>query len=609
MTVTSDAVEQKPRPEYPRPQLSRKDWINLNGTWDFEFDPGDSGFERGLLNSKLSQKIIVPFVPESKLSGIEDVDFHEAVWYRRKVQIPKSWNGKNLLLHFGAVDHDATVWVDGQEVTRHRGGFTSFSVDITNAVGGASECVITVRARDSKTAYQARGKQATLYENSSVFYTRSTGIWQTVWMEPVEATHIDHLKITPHVGEDLFSVVFNVTANPEGCYLRGILKDSDGDALSRTEVQMGNGFNPSMLLRVPEGKRELWEPGHPYLYRMEFSILDASGNVIDAVESYAGLRSISIDGTQVKINGKAVFQRLVLDQGYWPESLMTAPSDEALVKDIEMSMAVGFNGARMHQKVFEERYIYHADRLGYLVWGEFGDWGVSTGAGPKGANQHPTASFITQWIEAIERDYSHPAIIGWCPMNETYQKMTDSLTQLDDVTRGMFLATKAADHTRPVLDASGYSHRVAETDIYDSHLYEQDPQKFAQLVGTDAEKIYENDLEGQKMSLPYSGQPYFVSEYGGIWWNAEKARIASGTDQEHSWGYGERVRTIEEFYDRFEALTEVLVANPKMFGYCYTELTDVFQEENGIYAFDRSPKFDINRIREIQEGLVKKYQR
>ncbi|MCI1978338.1 MAG: beta-galactosidase [Bifidobacteriaceae bacterium] len=597
-----------PRPEYPRPQLSRDEWLNLNGTWEFEFDPGDSGFERGLVNKKkLDNSIIVPFVPESELSGIGNTDFHEAVWYHRSVQVPEAWSSQRLILHFGAVDHDATVWVNGTEVTRHRGGFTSFSADITDAVAGKAEFSLTVRARDSKKDFQARGKQATEYENSSVFYTRSTGIWQTVWLEPVGEVYIQQLKVTPDVGRNAFNVVARLTGNSSAYRLSASLKNTEGIVLSQADAELGKDLNPSVTLKVPVDEVHLWEPGNPYLYPIEFIISDREGKAIDTVNSYAGLRSISIEGTSVKVNGKPLFQRLVLDQGYWPESLMTAPSDEALVKDIKLSMQAGFNGARMHQKVFEERYIYHADRLGYLVWGEFGDWGVSTGAGPKGNNQHPTASFITQWIEAVERDYSHPAIVGWCPLNETYQKLTDQITQLDDITHGMFAATKAIDASRPVLDASGYSHRVSDSDIYDSHLYEQNPEKFEELVGKDAEKMYENDLDGDQISVHYKGQPYFVSEYGGIWWNAEKAAIASGKDQEHSWGYGERVTTIEEFYERFEKLTEVLVSNPKMFGYCYTELTDVFQEENGIFSFDRTPKFDIDRIREIQEGLVKKY--
>jgi hypothetical protein len=329
-------------------------------------------------------------------------------------------------------------------------------------------------------------------------------------------------------------------------------------------------------------------------------LLGADGEPVDRVTSYAGLRSVSLDGKQIKINGKPVFQRLVLDQGYWPESLMTSPSDEALVRDIELSLAAGFNGARLHQKVFEERFYYHADRLGYLVWGEFGDWGAG-GYGRIEDHQQPTASFITQWLEVVERDFNHPSLIGWCPMNETWQPLTDRITQLDDVMRGMFLATKAADRTRPVLDTSGYSHRVPETDVYDSHDYEQDPQAFAaNQAGLDKDQPYINVHDGREISLPYTGQPYFCSEFGGIWWNPEAAAAASGTDRTESWGYGDRVVDEEGFQQRFAGLVGALLDDPNMFGYCYTQLTDVFQEENGIYRFDRSEKLDVERVRAAQ---------
>jgi hypothetical protein len=306
------------------------------------------------------------------------------------------------------------------------------------------------------------------------------------------------------------------------------------------------------------------------------------------------LRSVAVAGKAVKINGRAVFQRLVLDQGYYPDGIMTAPTDDALSRDIGISIAAGFNGARLHQKVFEERFLYHADRLGYLVWGEFPDWGCG-GHGPEHDHQRTGPEYITQWLEELERDYSHPCIVGWCPLNETWQAYGDRITALDDVTRGMFLATKAIDGTRPVLDASGYSHRVPETDVYDSHDYEQDPAKFkARHDALTAGKPYVNGDEKKPISIPWRGQPYFVSEFGGIWWNPD------AKPGEDSWGYGQRPGKIEEFYARFEGLCDALLSNPDMFGYCYTQLTDVFQEQNGIYRFDRGAKFDVERLRSIQ---------
>ncbi|MFJ4482817.1 glycoside hydrolase family 2 protein [Streptomyces longwoodensis] len=589
-----------PRPEYPRPQFVRDAWLNLNGTWQFETDRSDSGLERGLAGRPLADTITVPFCPESALSGIGDTDFLEAVWYRRTVTVPADWAGSRVLLHFGAVDHDTTVWVNGVEVARHRGGFTPFTADLDGVAEPGAEATVVVRARDSRHGPQARGKQATWYANSHCHYTRTTGIWQTVWMEPVpRSVALKRPRITPDVASGSFFLELPLTANLPGHRVRAVLSDASGEvtaAGTRADLDLA----PRLVLTVPEDRVRLWAPEDPHLYGLRLEVLDADGTVVDAADSYAGLRSVAVRGRSVLINGRPVFQRLVLDQGYWPESLMTAPSDEALVRDIELGLAAGFNGARLHQKVFEERYLYHADRLGYLVWGEFGDWGCETGE--RDDNQRPDASYVAEWLEAVERDYSHPSIVGWCPLNETYQHLHDRITQLDDVTRAMFLATKQADPTRPVIDASGYAHRVPETDVYDSHCYEQDPAAFAKTMSGLAEgRPYVNAApDGRPWSVPYRGQPYFCSEFGGIWWDPQEAARASGNEADASWGYGERPRTEEEFLTRFEGLTGVLLDDPDMFGYCYTQLTDVFQEQNGLYRFDRSVKLDIERIRRAQ---------
>jgi hypothetical protein len=404
------------------------------------------------------------------------------------------------------------------------------------------------------------------------------------------------------VAGSAFDVVVPLSANRPGWTVRAILRDAAGE-ITRADVRADLDMAPRLALPIPAGRVRLWNTVDPHLYDLRLELVDAQGALVDAADCYAGLRSVSIDGQSVLINGKRVFQRLVLDQGYWPDTLMTAPSDDALRADIELAIGAGFNGARLHQKVFEERYLYHADRLGYLVWGEFGDWGASVSGENRENNQQPTASFVTQWLEAVERDYNHPAIIGWCPLNETHQLLHDRITQLDDVTRAMFLATKAFDTTRPVLDASGYSHRVPETDIWDAHNYEQDPARFLQQMRGLADGAPHGNTAAEKgrlFSQPYRGQPYFCSEFGGIWWNPDAVAGATGDDDTESWGYGQRVSDEEDFYTRFAGLVGVLLDNPLMFGYCYTQLTDVFQEENGIYRFDRATKLDTTRIRKIQ---------
>ena len=594
-----------PRPEYPRPQFVREDWLCLNGPWQFEIDQGDSGLERGLLTRRLTGHITVPFCPESKLSGVENHDFLEAVWYRREVEIPSQWRGRRVLLHFQAVDYDATVWVNGQEVGRHRGGFSPFTCDLSHAVQPGESVSIVVRARDNHRDPQPRGKQAQTFGPRGAIYVRTTGVWQSVWMEPVAEIHLGRPRLTPDVANSVIRLEQPLVHRPAaaeqiqvakrtGLRLQAQLLDGAG-VVAEAECSAELDLCPQLELRIPEERRRLWSIEDPHLYDVILRLVDEEGAVVDKARSYTGLRSVAIDGKAITLNGRPVFQRLVLDQGYYPDGIMTAPSDAALRRDIELSMAAGFNGARLHQKVFEERFLYHADRLGYLVWGEFGDWGCR-GYGTVEDHQQPTSSYIAEWLEILERDYSHPSIVGWCPLNETWQPVHDRITTLDAVTRGLFLATKAMDRTRPVLDTSGYSHRVPEADVYDCHDYTQDPEVFAgRHVDVAAGNPYYNGRDGQTWSIPYRGQPFFVSEFGGIWWNPE---VRAGED---SWGYGERPQSIEEFYARFTRLCEILLDDPAQFGYCYTQLTDIYQEQNGIYGFDRSPKFDLERIRAAQE--------
>jgi beta-galactosidase/beta-glucuronidase len=590
-----------PRPEYPRPQFVRADWLNLNGEWEFEIDAGDSGLERGLRERPLAGRITVPFCPESSLSGIGHEDFMNAVWYRRTVRIPQAWAGRQVLLHFQAVDYDTTVWVNGREVVRHRGGFTPFNCELRDVAAPGEEAVIVVRARDDNRRPQPGGKQSAQYGRHSCLYTRTTGIWQTVWLEAVPETQFLRPRITPDVGRGGFDLELPIRAF-SGAGLRAgtvrVTLSAAGRTVTVTETAWRGELSARLFLVIPAAHVHLWEPGSPWLYDLQVELLDAAGAVTDAFTSYAGLRSVELDGFAIKINGRPVFQRLVLDQGYYPDGILTAPDDAALIRDIELSMAVGFNGARLHQKVFEERFLYHADRLGYLVWGEFADWGCN-GFGPDGDHQQPGATYITQWLEAVMRDYSHPALVGWCGLNETHQRLHDRITVLDDVTRGIFLAAKAMDTTRPVLDTSGYSHRVQETDIWDAHDYEQDPITFrAHYAGLPQGHPYFNprpDVPAeQAWSQPYNGQPYFVSEFGGIWWNPD------AKPGEASWGYGDRPKALDEFYTRFAGLCDVLLDDPRMFGYCYTQLTDVYQEQNGVFTFDRRAKFDAARLHAAQ---------
>ena len=593
-----------PRSEYPRPQFVRDDWLCLNGEWQFEIDTGDSGWERGLLHRELNERITVPFCPESALSGIKNPDFMRAVWYRRSLRIPAEWAGRRILLHFQAVDYDSTVWVNGEEVGRHRGGFSPFCCDLSGVAEAGEDITIVLRARDEPTSPQPRGKQTRDYAPSGAVYVRSTGIWQSVWLEPLPQISLRRPRITPDLANATIRLEQPISGNAPGMRLRASLADVAG-VVATADCSAAYDLAPRLDLKIPPERLRPWSIKDPHLYDLQIELLDSGGEIIDSARSYAGLRAIAIVGKAIQINGETVFQRLVLDQGYYPDGIMTAPNDAALIEDIELSMAAGFNGARLHQKVFEERFLYHADRLGYIVWGEFGDWGCS-GNGPIHAeHQRPGPDYITQWLECLERDYSHPCIVGWCPLNETWQTLSDRITTLDDVTRGMYLATKAFDSTRPVLDTSGYSHRVPGADVYDSHDYTQDPPTFRERhTGLAEGKPFLNDasqwglpermVANSRWSIPYAGQPYFVSEFGGTWWNPD---VPEGED---SWGYGTRPADLEEFYERFEQLCAILLDDVNMFGYCYTQLTDIYQEQNGIYKFDRGQKFDLARIRAAQ---------
>ena len=566
-----------PRPEYPRPQFCRSDdtWQNLNGKWEFEFDFGKSGMERRFFEKEhFSKEIIVPFVPESELSGIGYTDFLESVWYRRVFVVEDLPGKERILLHFGAVDNFATVWVNGTKVGEHRGGYTPFTFDITSLVK-EGENTLTVHAEDdTRDPLQPSGKQSHTYANQGCFYTRCTGIWQTVWLEYVPAVYIKNVKIVPDVANEKADVTVILDGYKNLSELRAVAA-FDGDTVCEKTVKI-SGKSVSFSLEIPKPK--LWDIGEPNLYDLALTAGD------DMLTTYFGMRSTAVDGHKYLLNGKSVFQRLVLDQGYFEKGIYTAESDDDFIRDIELSMSCGFNGARMHMKVFEPGFIYHADHMGYILWGEYPNWGLD--ASRVGAFD----AIVPGWREAMERDFSSPAVIGWCPLNETW-------CSVNEFTRNLYFLTKALDPSRPVIDVSGYMHSEI-TDIYDVHDYEQHPETFKShydplVTGEGEAFINFPDKEVRDKNVPY-----FVSEFGGTFWDINASEI-EGRDMNTSWGYGERPRTKEEFYARIKALTDALLDNPMICGFCYTQLTDVMQEQNGLFAFDRRPKFDVAKLREI----------
>ena len=574
-----------PRPEHPRPQFVRKAWMNLNGPWDFLFDFGNSGrdrelwrddaFDAAVKSSPMPTSIVVPFCPESRLSGIGYTDWIAAVWYRRSFRLEESQTGGRVLLHFGAVDYHAVVWINGQKAGEHRGGYSSFTFDIT-ALARTGDNTVTVYAEDNnRSGRQPYGKQSDKYQSHACSYTRTTGIWQTVWLEFTPKNAISYAKLTPVVQNRALLVDAEITGGKrvraEAFYAGRPVGEAEGEAV------YGQAH-----LEVKLSELHLWDAGMPELYDLIFT-LDGE----DRVESYFGMRSVEVDKTGLRLNGRRVFMRTVLDQGFNPEGIYTAPDDDFLRRDIELSMDLGMNGARLHQRVFEERTLYWADRLGYLVWGEYAD-------GHRLDDAEGIACFLPEWMETVRRDYSHPSVIGWCPENESYWAHdVNPVCQ-----RTYYAVTKAMDPTRPVIDSSGGVHFV--TDMYDIHDYEQDPAKLkASLAKMLEDPMYvHNPIHQEQLRQNiYEGQPVWVSEYGGTFWNP---------DEPGGWGYGNAPRTEEEFADRYCGLTAALLDNPRICGFCYTQLTDIEQEQNGLYKYDRSRKFGDAVYDRIREANVRR---
>ena len=401
-----------------------------------------------------------------------------------------------------------------------------------------------------------------------MLYTAQSGIWQTVWLEWVPESYIEKVEYYPNLAE----ATLGIKAVVKG---QGTLEAKafyGGEPCGSVSAKSEGG---TVTMTLPLSRLEKWEPGHGRLYDLTLTYGE------DKVESYFGMREVRLDGEKFLINDKSVFQRLVLDQGFYPDGIYTAPTEEALVKDVELSMAAGFNGARLHQKVFEPLFLYHCDKAGYLVWGEQGCWGLDY------SNPAALKYFLPEWMEALERDFNHPAIIGWCPFNETWDY--EGRRQDDSLLANVYKMTKLYDTTRPCIDTSGNYHVV--TDIYDLHNYEQDPAKFAATYESFKQGGDLEDNHGYRQT-PVKGIPTFISEYGGIKWDEE------GVEKD-GWGYGAGPATKEEFLNRYKGLTDALLDNPHMFAFCYTQLYDVEQELNGLYTYERKPKFDMDVIKAI----------
>jgi beta-galactosidase/beta-glucuronidase len=543
-----------PRPEYPRPSFRRQSWVNLNGEW--EFGAGDS--------EKFDRRILVPFCPQSDLSGIGVRVPGDIVWYRRRFDAPGS---ERLMLHFGAVDYRATVWVNGEEVARHEGGHTPFSADISR-FAGRRDNVLVVRAEDPLADQGIpRGKQYWKPSSEGIFYTPTTGIWQTVWLEPLPARAIQSLRVQPDL--DGAAVDVEVVAGADV----DVVASFDGAVVGRWR---GAGRGRIMLDRVMP-----WSPETPHLYQLDVSTGRDSGEA-DHVASYFGLRKIEVKDGRFWLNGEPYIQRLVLDQGYFPGGLLTAGTDHALRRDIELAKAMGFNGARKHQKVEDPRWLFWADTLGFLVWAEMADFHEPS---PEAERR-----LIAEWREAVLRDRDHPSIVAWLPMNESFGLgRTPSAAFLDR----LYNLTHELDGTRPVMSNDGWEHTTS--DLCTLHDYGP-ADELARRYGS-LESAFAPQARPHPPYLPgyaYGGEPVVVSEFGGV------ALAGSG-----GFGWSE-ASGAEALLKTYREMVEALMAPGPVEGFCYTQLTDVEQERNGLLTFDRRPKLDAGLLRRITQTAKKR---
>lgn len=579
---------------HPTPQFARPEWTSLCGEWRFALDPGGDGLVERWIERRdvFDRTITVPFPPESAASGIDDPGPHRVVWYRREFRHEPLDGNERLLLHFGAVDSCARVWINGHLVLEHEGGHTPISADISEALTDSGPQVVVVRAEDDPfDLYLPRGKQDWQTPPHGIWYKRTTGIWQPVWLERVPTIRIDELRWTPDVSRGAIGLQVSLNTTPPQPMQLVVRLTRDNAVVAEDQYRITEQDSLREIILTPGGSMRqvddmLWSPESPTLIDASVELRD-DDVVIDRVMSYVGFRSIELSNGTFKLNNRAYFLRLVLEQGYWPESHLAAPSDEALRHEVELVKSLGFNGVRIHQKVEDPRFLYWCDRLGLLVWGEMANaYGYSTRA---------VERLVREWLDVVRRDYSHPSIVAWVPLNESWgvpalQQRSEQRHYL----RALYHLTRSVDPTRPVITNDGWEH--VESDILGVHDYSFDGKTLRERYRTreQAERTIREVQPGQHPialeDADVEGRPIMITEYGGI---------SFAPDRGERWfGYG-TVGSAEEYLAKYDELTSAILDSEVVAGYCYTQLTDTEQETNGLLTADRVPKLDVERIREI----------
>lgn len=588
MTTAPDPVD------YPRPQLRRAEWLDLCGQWQFAYDDDDRGLDGDWFDRAdvFDRTIIVPFPPESTASGIGEAGFHPVVWYRLTFSTAVS-DGQRVLLHFGAVDYRANVWVNGLLVATHEGGNTPFTADITSAVRRSDGAhVLVVRAEDDPhDLTQPRGKQDWEPEPHRIWYHRTTGIWQPVWIEQVADVHIEELRWSFDRDRSALDLSARLNRKLAGL-LRLRVRLALHDQVLADDIYLVDGDRLTRSIAIDSGETTmrpevtLWSPEHPNLVDADLTLFDGE-TVIDHVESYAGLRSCAVANGRFMLNGRPYYTRMVLEQGYWPESHLAAPSGDALRREVELIKALGFNGVRIHQKVEDPRFLYWCDRIGLLVWGEMANAYDFSTAGVE--------RFTREWLDVVRRDVSHPCIVTWVPVNESWGVLNlEGDPAQREYVRALAHLTRALDPTRPVVSNDGWEHLAS--DILTIHDYTRDADRIRERYGSRealARTIREIQPAFRRISMTGEDlvdQPVMLTEFGGI-------NFATDPDRPH-WGYSS-AHDAGSFLAAYDEIVSAVLDSTDLAGFCYTQLTDTIQETNGLLTENREPKVDIAAIHAI----------
>ena len=582
-----------PRPEFPQPQFERAQWQTLNGEWQFDFDDRNAGLDKAWFEPahEFSRKITVPYCFESKLSGIQDTSFHPWVWYSRRFEVPAAWKGRRVLLHFGAVDYRAQVWINGQLAGSHEGGNTPFQFDVTPLMKAGANTV-SLRAEDPPTdRYIPRGKQYWELKSKGIFYTRTSGIWQPVWIEATGDSYLQSVRVTPSLDGQV-KIEAEISHGQPDIAFRAIVRNAG------TEIKSGNSEirDERSLLSLAVTEPRLWTVNNPQLYDITFE-LRKNGEVVDRVESYFGFRKISTKDGQILLNDQRTYLKFVLDQGYWRDSILTPPTDEAIQSDIRVAKQMGFNGARKHQKLEDPRFLYWADKMGFLVSSEMANAYLF--------DSLAVERFTREWMEAVKRDYNHPSIVIWIPINESWGVPDLREKAQQDYLKSLYTLTHTMDNTRLVIDNDGWEH-TESTDLFGIHDY----LPRGELLAARYKQFDEREKDGRAVTVPsngrialipgyrYNGSPLFLSEFGGI------AFIPKGADMPaESWGYSGVEKTADSAMKRLLSIYKGIAQLHSIAGICYTQLTDVEQEANGLLTYDRVPKFDVGAIKAANDSL------